>query len=141
MTRLVFWVSGKPAGYSRDTARWSGGRRGHLPEANKVWRLAVQDAFREALARDGKEGLHDTGGVLLAVAFYGSRCDLDNLLKEALDALNGHAYKDDRQVYQLEVARGLDPAHEAGAHITLTFTHDDPFPKKARKARAKRKTA
>lgn len=141
MIRIAFFVPGKPAGYSRDTARWSGGRRGHLPEANQVWRNAVKASYQEALVRDKREGIHDVGGVLLAAAFYGSRCDLDNLAKELLDALNGEAYKDDRQVTQLEIARGMDPAHEPGAHVTLTFTDDDPMPKKAKAPRAKKRKA
>jgi Holliday junction resolvase RusA-like endonuclease len=138
--RLTFIVPEKPAGYSRDAARWSGGRRGHLPEANKVWRAAVREAFDAAMVRDGWSGQHEKG-VILAVAFYGSRCDLDNLLKELQDALNDHAYKDDRQVYQVEMARGLDPDHPPGAVVTLTFTDDDPFPRKTPKPRARKRKA
>lgn len=139
MTRVTFFAAGHPEPYNRDTSRWGGNGFGSsIPEKNRVWRAAIQDAFAEEMRAQGLSGIHDTGAVCVALAFHGSRADMDNLLKEALDALNGHAYKDDRQVYQIEVARGMDPIHPPGAHVMLTFTSDDPFPKKAKAPRKKK---
>lgn len=39
------------------------------------------------------------------------RCDLDNLIKAALDGLNGVAFKDDDLVYDIHAAKGVDTAN------------------------------
>lgn len=52
--------------------------------------------------------------VRLVVRFYrenGQCCDLDNLVKLVSDALNGIAWKDDRQVVELVAAKDIDRAH------------------------------
>ena len=136
MIRLSFFVAGHPVSYKR---RRSAQGVTFTPPENREWRAKVLLAFQEAMRRDGWSGTHDKA-VILAVAFHGSRGDLSNLVKEVEDALNGEAYADDRQIYRIETTRGLDPDHEPGAHVTLTFTDDHPMPVKRAKPR-KRKTA
>ena len=46
------------------------------------------------------------GDLILTVDFYVKRiCDLDNLVKSFTDALNGIAYKDDRQIVEIHARR------------------------------------
>ena len=51
------------------------------------------------------------GQVKLHVSFYrdsGHACDLDNLVKTVADALNGIAWKDDRQIVWLGALKAVD---------------------------------
>lgn len=132
MQRCSFWVPGTPVGYKRATAR-----HGYLPQPNAVWRRDVVACFREQAMKAGLPmGGEHQGAVVVALAFHGSKGDLDNLAKEVLDALNGVAYADDRQVCQLEVVRGRDAGHEKGAHIMLTLSDEAPMPQAVRGRKA-----
>jgi crossover junction endodeoxyribonuclease RusA len=52
--------------------------------------------------------------VFLWLAFYRENalsCDLDNLIKLVQDALNGLAWKDDRQIVQVSALKAIDREH------------------------------
>ena len=91
---ITFWVEGQPVAYSRDGARFS-----RTPARNVAWRRLVQLAYREAAGpgEPTKQQIR-TGG-----EFWGahSACDIDNLIKEIHDALNGLAYEDDDQISEI----------------------------------------
>lgn len=51
------------------------------------------------------------GPLRVRLAFYRQNavpCDLDNLAKLVQDALNGHAYEDDRQIVVLAASKEID---------------------------------
>lgn len=65
------------------------------------------------LAKDAGASPVD-GDVTVEVIFYrrtGQRCDLDNLLKLVLDALNGFAWIDDSQVVSILAEKTVDAAN------------------------------
>lgn len=70
----------------------------YTPERTKEWEAKVGWEFVELHGKPLIEG-----DVLMALTFSGVRAaqDVDNLAKGVLDALNGIAYKDDRQVTRL----------------------------------------
>lgn len=74
--------------------------------------LAAEHAISTAARLAGCHPTH--APIWLSVRFYRSthrRCDLDNLAKTVLDALNGVAYADDSQVIQLEAYKFVDAAN------------------------------
>lgn len=143
MRRIEFWAEGTPASYSRDGARF-----GRTPAANLAWRGAIVIAYR---LEAGPGPVH-VGPVAITIDFHGARasCDGDNLSKEVLDALNGIAYEDDRQVrrcaweiadWRQEGARSKK-AKQPGARIVLEFhPADEAARAKAEAARAKARAA
>lgn len=80
------------------------GTRTHTPARTKqherlIWACAVRAQVRPI-----------TGPVTMWLEFYLPRpdgADADNLAKTVLDALNGQAYADDRQVHELNVRKHL----------------------------------
>lgn len=63
------------------------------------------------------------GNLCMVIEFYLSRpdcCDIDNLAKSILDALNGTAYKDDRQVITLVLHKMVCKKDDERAEIALT---------------------
>ena len=142
MTTLVFFVPGAPVPYSRSAAA-SWGR--FIPERNKLWRHAVRVEFRDCWAQVPglpAEGEHRHGVVLL-LDFHGANlnADLDNLAKEVLDALNGVAWHDDRQLVDLRVRRL--PKHETwGAGVCCEvrwLPESDPVWSTLRPAKARKR--
>lgn len=134
---MEFWVPGHPAGYSRSSVQWK-----QLPEANKVWRQAVLACYLEAALLSKitvfpRQGEH-TGPVAVVLIFHGSKADLTNLAKEVEDALNGVAYKDDRQVGPISIWRGNGQgADEPGCMVKLTYTEPEREVLQPRKSRKK----
>ena len=53
-----------------------------------------------------------------------TRPDLDNIEKLILDALNGCAWRDDAQVFQVTKTKVYGP--QAGVHVTLTLHPEQP---------------
>lgn len=93
--RQTFTVPGVPQAKerSRTVETPSGGRRTYTPSKTK--------AFQDAVAWNARASRIQPidGPVELTVRFFGARRgDGDNLAKSIADALNGIAYKDDRQV-------------------------------------------
>ncbi|MGC2374256.1 MAG: RusA family crossover junction endodeoxyribonuclease [Solirubrobacteraceae bacterium] len=85
-------IPGSPIPLQR--SRTSSGRH-YLPARSKTYRLVVQAMWMQA----GRPSLGDAP-FAVSMRFYGARAnaDLDNLIKAILDALNGLAYTDDRQL-------------------------------------------
>jgi Holliday junction resolvase RusA-like endonuclease len=125
MSHISFFVPGKPVGYDRSAARLM-----HTPKDVTEWRQAVQTSYRQAApATWPREGEY-VQRVGVEVDAYGSHSDLDNLAKEVMDALKGHAYRDDAQVVELG-ASAVNPVltktgqrhrHKAGEEQGLLVT-------------------
>jgi len=64
------------------------------------------------------------GKIAVTLHFYGCKGDADNLAKSVLDALNGIAYRDDRQVVELHVFVERDEI-PARTEIVITPMGDD----------------
>ena len=102
MTALRFTVPGNPVPKSRPRVV-----KGHTytPMATKraeQW-IAMHARKARVLKTDGQ--------VKLSVSFYresAHACDLDNLAKTVCDALNGIAWKDDRQIVWLAALKAID---------------------------------
>lgn len=88
--------------------------RVHTERATREWEQYVGWAF---IAQHGRPLL--TGPVRVKLHFGGvqENQDLDNLAKAVLDALNGIAYVDDRQVHDLHITKA--PAGGAETSITV----------------------
>jgi crossover junction endodeoxyribonuclease RusA len=91
--RLVIPQRAVPKGRPRVTTNGT-----YTPERTKAWEAKVGWEFVELHGKPLIEG-----EVLMALTFSGARAaqDVDNLAKGVLDALNGIAYADDRQVTRL----------------------------------------
>lgn len=93
------------------------------PSANRYWRTfrghtVVSDEARKykvtvGLAMKAACGRIHTGAVVLIAHFYRPQKsgDLDNRLKVLCDALNGHAWHDDKQVEEIHAYRFDDKAN------------------------------
>jgi crossover junction endodeoxyribonuclease RusA len=108
--KIVLTVPGKPVPLQRSRTR---GGRHYLPARSRVYRETVQAAWLAA----GRPSLGDAPFALSA-RFYGARGDLDNCLKAVLDALNGLAFRDDRQLTCIAGAHKL-PADARGARAEV----------------------
>ncbi|MFI5003450.1 MAG: RusA family crossover junction endodeoxyribonuclease [Solirubrobacterales bacterium] len=90
--RVQLTVPGRPIPLQRSRTR-SG--KHYLPKHSRAYRETVQGCWLEA-------GRPSLGGVSFSMSarFYGARAnaDLDNLVKQLLDALNELAFADDRQL-------------------------------------------
>ena len=106
----TFGVEGEPVPKGRP--RLSKGK-GYTPARTKaaekaIWAAAVQAKVKPVKNRP----------VHVRCNFFmknPDKCDVDNLLKTVLDALNGQAWEDDRQVYKVE-----------GTKWNATFQNCDP---------------
>lgn len=122
MERIRIRIDGEPIPAARP--RFSG-RHCYQPKRNVEYREVVQQAARSAM--DGRKPL--SGEVSAVIKLYRrfkttARIfgDLDNHLKALLDALNGTAFEDDRQVVRCLVEKHTD-AKNPRAEIELeTFS-------------------
>lgn len=105
-------VPGKPVPLQR--SQTSKGRH-YLPPRSRAYRELVQACWMEA----GRPRL-GVADLAASMRFYGARadCDIDNLVKAILDALNGLAYVDDRQIVCLAGIHKL-PVDAAGARAEI----------------------
>ena len=102
MTKYTFFVSGTP----RPKQRPRRGANGHFytPTPTKAWEAQVAWAFKQA--HPGADPLQGDCRAVLVFQFTSkTRSDLDNLTKAVLDALNGLAYEDDKQVSAITATR------------------------------------
>ena len=124
---INFTVPGTPVGKARPRVTRSG--RVYTPESTAQAEQAIRQAAQQAM-----HGLEPMEGPLVAtlafimpiptswskrhrddaltgVMAHTSRPDLDNLIKTVLDALNGIAYTDDKQIVRLGATKayGTDP--------------------------------
>ncbi|HEY4810903.1 MAG TPA: RusA family crossover junction endodeoxyribonuclease [Solirubrobacteraceae bacterium] len=112
--RLQLTVWGIPLPLQR--SRTSSGRH-YLPKRSRDYRSLVQAEWMTA-GRPTLSGAPFT----MSAQFYGAnpRSDLDNLVKAALDALNGLAFTDDSQLACLSGCHKLAAdQHGPRAEITL----------------------
>lgn len=82
------------------------GRHGYTPKRTKAYEQKVAWAVKQEI-----KGKLFTGDIAVFLDFYRSdrrRCDIDNLQKAILDALNGIAYKDDSQIVKLHSEKHFD---------------------------------
>jgi len=106
------------------------------PSANRYWRIFRGRAVHSKAATDYKKAIRSMveseptdEPVQLAVILHpkqnkdGSECktiiDLDNCLKVALDALQGVAYLNDKQVRKITAEYG-DPLPDGGLTVTVS---------------------
>lgn len=141
---VAFTVYAKAVGQQR--ARWNPttGRTPHTPAKSRAARLDVQDAWCAAV-----EGATDIefpweGPVAMAVRVMvrapkdhwpGRACmrtpDWDNLGKLVSDALNGFAYRDDRQISDGRVVRVYGERDQT--EVELTFFDPIEKPRRVRR--------
>lgn len=95
------------------------------PSANRYWRYVNGRVLKSAEAKDYANKCHwlvmaqsNVYDIMLGpvsfvatVYFPNKRGDLDNRIKQCLDALQGSAYVDDKQVEHLEFTRAIDKAN------------------------------
>ena len=116
---LRFVVPGNPIPWER--ARTRRGRY-YTPKRTKGYQAAVQVSALMAQARPKAEV-----PIRLTVAFYRQDrqpCDLDNLAKTVQDALNGIAYRDDRQIVVLSASKVVDAARPR-AEVVVEYLADE----------------
>jgi len=98
---LLFFVEGTPR--PKQSFRYS--KKGHyIPARVRAWQDAVAWAAQQEMA--GDEPME--GELSVSLTFYRPnkvRCDLDNLSKAVLDAMNGIVYEDDKQVVDLKLVK------------------------------------
>lgn len=111
---MRFFVPGKPTPKGRPRCTCKGGKpRMYTPASTVVWEKMVA-----TLARHHWQGepLDCPAWVRIEIRQHDPkctegepahkmRCDVDNVAKSVLDALNGIAYVDDRRVTRLEVVK------------------------------------
>ena len=121
MERIRIMVPSEPVPAARPRF---GGRHCYQPKRNREYRAVVQQAAR--LAMDGAEPLKGEVSAVIklyrrfkpAARNYG---DCDNHLKALLDALNGTAFEDDRQVVRCLVEKFTDKDNPRAEIILETF--------------------
>ena len=122
MERIRILVQAEPVPLAR--ARFSG-RHCYQPKRNVEYREVVQQAAR--LAMNGAEPLK--GEVSAVIKLYRrfkttarNFGDVDNHLKALLDALNGTAFEDDRQIVRCLVEKFTDKGNPRAEIVLETFS-------------------
>ena len=110
--RLQLTIPGRAVPLQRSRTR---GGRHYLPARSRAYRELIQGTWLAA----GRPSLGDRPFACSA-RFYGANpaADLDNLLKAILDALNGLAFADDRQLCCFSGCHKL-PADSAGPRAEI----------------------
>ena len=133
---MVFYVEGNPKGKARPRFTNQGGfARAYQTKADKEWEEKIRTAFLDAggtkidgfcsvdiKARFGipksytkKEKQH----ILAHNEPYTKKPDIDNIIKSVLDALNGVAYEDDKQVIKVKCVKSYAIGVEPGLEILI----------------------
>jgi len=108
MSNLSFWVDGQPL--PKQSFRVTGKGRGMTDIRIKAWQATVGTSCLEA-CHSGPfrwEATPRNISLKVTMGFFRSnkhRCDLDNLSKAVLDAMQGIAYEDDTDVVKLELSK------------------------------------
>lgn len=87
-------------------------RHAYTPARTRAWEETVSTYARQAVSEPLR------GPLLVAIKFIRStrrRVDLDNLIKAALDGLNGIAWEDDSQIHHL--IAWLEYGKEPGLYV------------------------
>ena len=131
MTALTIAIPGEPVAQARPRIAVIAGKpRAYDPKASRDWKATAQQHARDQMARAGASVF--TGPVRVSISFVFTRPqttyrkreprgrepkvtkpDADNLAKAVLDALNGVAWLDDRQVYELHLIKLVGAQDEA----------------------------
>lgn len=115
-----FTVPGEPSSKSRPRfARVGGKTRAYTPA--KTVNAEKEMAWHFKAAARGWQPDADSAYGVAAVFFADTRQrrDVDNMLKLICDALNGVAWKDDEQVYELSGRRGFDQIGNARTEVMV----------------------
>jgi crossover junction endodeoxyribonuclease RusA len=111
-----FAIPGQPLPKGRPRVNTRTGRA-YTPPRTRDWERTVARYARAALGEHEPLG----GDVALVLRFRRQtqrRADVDNLVKAALDGLNGIAYRDDKQIVRVEAAIEYGCA-EPGVDVTV----------------------
>jgi crossover junction endodeoxyribonuclease RusA len=105
------------------------------PSANRYWRIFKGRAVKSAEARAYQVAVSQStrgierleGDLSITLRFFrpAKRGDLDNRIKQILDALNEVAYHDDSQIIKIEAER-FDDKKNPRVEVTIeTYTRGD----------------
>lgn len=102
-------INGKPKGKGR--VRLSKSGHAYTPKETKIYEEEVKGSYLQ-LTPDNRN-MYENCGVKVEInayfntdkELYAINPDVDNIAKIILDALNGLAYKDDKQVIELNVKK------------------------------------
>lgn len=128
--RVEFVVPGDPRGKQRP--RLARGGATYTPRETVVYEKEVRAAYYRSLGREGYERPHDGPVAVSITAYYGipksatkaqrekiarddrplKKPDVDNVEKIIMDALNGVAYEDDKQVTDALIRKRYAPEGE-----------------------------
>lgn len=102
---LVFVLEGDPVPKSRPRVV-----NGHTYTEART--IRAEQALRMAAIRAGAKPTRLPVSIELRFWRQTARpCDIDNLCKTVMDALNGAAWEDDSQAVHLEASKGIDREH------------------------------
>ena len=111
MISIKFTVYGKPQGKARP--RFTRQGRAYTPKQTADYERQIKQAYISA----GGQFISDTAPILICITAYFKKAksnkmqaptlkpDADNIAKAVCDALNGIAYKDDKQITCLTVGK------------------------------------
>jgi Holliday junction resolvase RusA-like endonuclease len=102
---IYFVVHGQPCSVNRAYRRARNGRLFMSPEGVS-WKLRVSTAAANAMR--GKPPLEGPLVVRMAFFFQSRRSDIDGPLKLSMDSLQPAVMKNDLQVVEVHLAKGLD---------------------------------
>lgn len=105
MNKVTLYVDGQPIPFKRAGRN---GKSTYTPPDMAVWEKKVKGVATDFM--DGEPPLE--GDISVFLSFYREdnvRADIDNLAKCVMDALNKVAYRDDKQVTQLNAEVNYPP--------------------------------
>jgi Holliday junction resolvase RusA-like endonuclease len=109
---LCFTAPGNPQPKERPRTFLRGGRAVTItPERTREAERHVRECAMSAALLEGHVSF--TGPVAVSCIFFRGderRCDIDNLVKVVLDAINGLAYVDDSQIRMIAATKLVDKA-------------------------------
>ena len=117
-TRRAFVVPGNPVPWQR---AGSGFGKRYTPLPTKLYQASVRAHAYQARVKPL------LGPVRVSCIFHRETrhpCDLDNLLKTILDALQGIAYENDRQVVSVTAEKRIDAKHPR-AFVEVSSVEDE----------------
>lgn len=121
MTPFVLLIPGEPVPKGRPRMNTKTGRA-YTPERTKA---AERTVAEYAMANRAGLGMPWEGTLKVTMSFVASKQgDLDNYTKLVLDALNGVAYLDDRQIISLDTSVLRDKTVEPETFIVIERVAD-----------------
>lgn len=115
-----FTVDGEPVSKSRARFTHYGSKvRAYTPEKTKVAEAAMGRQFRRVSPEHVPDGENAFGVACIFFACTFQRRDVDNMIKLVCDGLNGVAWVDDSQVYEVSGRRGRCLPGEARTEVLI----------------------